>query len=90
MTILVTISVNLNDPVTLHELRTFLETAERNGADLEIDLREYDENNVLVGLAAVSELSTGDAEGDATEESGSDEEAQPADEEARSADEEGS
>jgi hypothetical protein len=80
VTILVTISVNLSDPVTLPELRSFLETAEQNGADPDMDLREYDENNDLVGLAAVGELSSGEPEGDVTEESGSDEEAQSADE----------
>ena len=53
MPILVTVSVNLAESVTLRDLRLFLQAAERNGADLDVDLREYDENNDLVGLAAV-------------------------------------
>ena len=67
MTILVTVSVNLAEPVTLHELRKFLETVEQNGADADMDLREYDENNDLVGLAAVGELSASESEGDEIE-----------------------
>jgi len=73
MTILVTVSVNLADPVTLHEIRKFLETAEHNGADPDMDLREYDENNELVGLAAVGEMGSGEAEDDAVEEGDSEE-----------------
>ena len=76
MTILVTVSVNLAEPVTLHELRKFLETVEQNGADAEMDLREYDENNDLVGLAAVGELSASESESDETEE-GESNDAQP-------------
>ena len=67
MTILVTVSVNLTEPVTLHELRKFLETVEQNGADADMDLREYDGNNDLVGLAAVGELSASESESDETE-----------------------
>ena len=73
MTILVTVSVNLSEPVTLHELRKFLETVEQNGADADMDLREYDENNDLVGLAAVGELSASESESDETEDGESDE-----------------
>jgi hypothetical protein len=62
MSILVTVSVNLADAVTLRDIRQFVEAAERNGADPDIDLREYDENNDLVGLAAVGELDGGDAD----------------------------
>ena len=76
MTILVTVSVNLAEPVTLHELRKFLETVEQNGADADMDLREYDENNDLVGLAAVSELSASESESNEIEEEES-AEAQP-------------
>lgn len=73
MTILVTVSVNLADSVSLQEIRKFLETAEENGADPDMDLREYDENNDLVGLAAVGELGSGEAENDAVQENGSEE-----------------
>ena len=73
MTILVTVSVNLSEPVTLHELRKFLETVEQNGADADMDLREYDENNDLVGLAAVGELSASESESDESDEGESDE-----------------
>jgi hypothetical protein len=68
VTILVTVSVNLAEPVTLHELRKFLETVEQNGADANMDLREYDENNDLVGLAAVGELSASESESNEIEE----------------------
>jgi hypothetical protein len=70
---LVTVSVNLAEPVTLHELRKFLETVEQNGADADMDLREYDENNDLVGLAAVGELSASESESDESDEGESDE-----------------
>jgi len=73
---LVTVSVNLAEPVTLHELRKFLETVEQNGADADMDLREYDENNDLVGLAAVGELSASESESNEIEEEES-AEAQP-------------
>jgi hypothetical protein len=53
--ILVTVSLNLAEPLSLRELRQFVETAERNRADAAADLREYDENNELVGLAAVGQ-----------------------------------
>jgi hypothetical protein len=76
VTILVTVSVNLAEPVTLHELRKFLETVEQNGADADMDLREYDENNDLVGLAAVGELSASESESNEIEEEES-AEAQP-------------
>ena len=76
MTILVTVSVNLAEPVTLHELRKFLETVEQNGVDADMDLREYDENNDLVGLAAVGELSASESESNEIEEEES-AEAQP-------------
>ena len=56
MTILVTLSVNLAEPVSLPELRQFVDAAERHGADFDMDLREYDENGDLVGLAAVGQL----------------------------------
>ncbi len=74
MTILVTVSVNLAEPVTLHELRKFLETVEQNGADADMDLREYDENNDLVGLAAVGELSASESESNEIEEGEEEEE----------------
>ena len=38
MSILVTVSVNLADSVTLRDLRQFVEAAERNGADPDLDL----------------------------------------------------
>ena len=56
MSILVTISVNLAESASLRELRQFVAMAERHGADLDVDLREYDENGDLVGLAAVGQL----------------------------------
>jgi hypothetical protein len=56
MPILVTLSVNLAESVSLLELRQFVDTAERHGADFDVDLREYDENGDLVGLAAVGQL----------------------------------
>jgi hypothetical protein len=56
MSILVTISVNLAESASLRELRQFVAMAERHGADLDVDLREYDENGALVGLAAVGQL----------------------------------
>jgi hypothetical protein len=77
VTILVTVSVNLAEPVTLHELRKFLETVEQNGADANMDLREYDENNDLVGLAAVGELSASESESNEIEEEEETAEAQP-------------
>jgi hypothetical protein len=73
MPILVTVSVNLADSVTLRDLRQFVDAAERNGADPEVDLREYDDNNDLVGLAAVGELESGegdDVDGDEGEDEG--------------------
>ena len=78
MTILVTVSVNLAEPVTLHELRKFLETVEQNGADADMDLREYDENNDLVGLAAVGELSASESESNEIEEEEEEEEEESA------------
>ena len=72
MSILVTVSVNLADSVTLRDLRQFVEAAERNGADPELDLREYDDNDDLVGLSAVGEVEA-DGEG-VDEEDGVDEE----------------
>ena len=78
MTILVTVSVNLAEPVTLHELRKFLETVEQNGADANMDLREYDENNDLVGLAAVGELSASESESNEIEEEEEEEEEESA------------
>ena len=69
MSIMVTVSVNLAEPATLRDLRQFVEAAERNGADPDVDLREYDDNNDLVGLAAVGELD-GDGDGDADAEDG--------------------
>jgi hypothetical protein len=74
VTILVTVSVNLAEPVTLHELRKFLETVEQNGADANMDLREYDENNDLVGLAAVGALSASESESNEIEEEEEEEE----------------
>jgi hypothetical protein len=62
MSILVTVSVNLADSVTLRDLRQFVEAAERNGADPDLDLREYDDNDDLVGLSAVGEVEA-DGEG---------------------------
>jgi hypothetical protein len=72
MSILVTVSVNLADSVTLRDLRQFVEAAERNGADPDLDLREYDDNDDLVGLSAVGEVEA-DGEG-VDEEDGVDEE----------------
>jgi hypothetical protein len=60
MSILVTVSVNLADSVTLRDLRQFVEAAERNGADPDLDLREYDDNDDLVGLSAVGEVEADD------------------------------
>jgi hypothetical protein len=65
MPILVTVSVNLAESVTLRDLRLFVQAAERNSADLDVDLREYDENNDLVGLAAVGAMAEDDDEDDA-------------------------
>ena len=65
MPILVTVSVNLAESVTLRDLRLFVQAAERNSADLDVDLREYDENNDLVGLAAVGAMAEDDNEDDA-------------------------
>ena len=56
MSILVTLSVNLAESVSLLELRQFVDAAERHCADFDVDLREYDENRDLVGLAAVGQL----------------------------------
>ena len=56
MPILVTVSLNLAESVTLRDLEQFVQAAERNGADPDVDLREYDENNDLVGLAAIGEM----------------------------------
>src|SRR5690348_16371821 len=64
MSILVTISVNLGESVTLRDLRQFVQTANQNGADPDVDLREYDDNDNLIGLAAVGEL---ESDGDAAE-----------------------
>jgi hypothetical protein len=85
VTILVTVSVNLAEPVTLHELRKFLETVEQNGVDANMDLREYDENNDLVGLAAVGELSASESESNEIEEEEESAEAQPDEEESAEA-----
>ena len=62
MPILVTVSVNLAESVKLRDLQQFVQAAERNGADPDMDLREYDENNDLVGLAAVGEMGPGGGE----------------------------
>jgi hypothetical protein len=45
MAILVTVSLNLAESVSLRELRHFVETAEGNRVDVDADLREYDENS---------------------------------------------
>ena len=79
MPILVTVSVDLAESVTLRDLRQFVEAAERNGADPEVDLREYDDNNDLVGLAAVGELESGESDGE-DEDDGEDERPAAADE----------
>src|SRR5688500_13976322 len=65
--ILVTVSLNLAEPLSLRELRHFVETAERNRADVDADLREYDENNELVGLAAVGQAEADDEADDDVE-----------------------
>ena len=67
MAILVTVSLNLAEPLSLRELRHFVETAERNRADVDTDLREYDENNELVGLAAVGQAEADDEADEADE-----------------------
>jgi hypothetical protein len=77
MPILVTVSVDLAESVTLRDLQQLVQAAERNGADPDVDLREYDENN-LIGLAAVSGMGPGgdedgDGEGDEDEEGDGDE-----------------
>jgi hypothetical protein len=64
MSILVTVSVNLADSVTLRDLRQFVEAAERNGADPDLDLREYDDKDDLVGLSAVGEMEADDEDVD--------------------------
>jgi hypothetical protein len=64
MPILVTVSVNLAESVKLRDLQQFVQAADRNGADPDMDLREYDENNDLVGLAAIGEMGPSDG-GDA-------------------------
>jgi hypothetical protein len=83
MSILVTVSVNLADSVTLRDLRQFVEAAERNGADPDLDLREYDDNDDLVGLSAVGEV---EADGEGVDEEGDVDEA---DDEEGGVDEEG-
>jgi hypothetical protein len=87
MSILVTVSVNLADAVTLRDIRQFVEAAERNGADPDIDLREYDENNDLVGLAAVGELDGGADESDADESDADESDADESDADESDADE---
>jgi hypothetical protein len=78
MPILVTVSVNLAESVKLRDLQQFVQAAERNGADPDKDLREYDENNDLVGLAAIGEMGpsgggdAGDGDGDGGGEDGGD------------------
>ncbi len=75
MAILVTVSLNLAEPLSLRELRHFVETAERNRADADVDLREYDENNELVGLAAVGQAEADDEAAEAAEDVEDDESA---------------
>ena len=78
MSILVTLSVNLAESVSLRELRQFVDTAERHGADSDMDLREYDENGDLIGLAAVGQLEPsggGRSAGDTLDEVGEDDSA---------------
>jgi hypothetical protein len=78
MSILVTLSVNLAESVSLRELREFVDTAERHGADSDMDLREYDENGDLIGLAAVGQLKPsggGRSAGDTLDEVGEDDSA---------------
>ena len=75
MPILVTVSVNLAESVTLRDLQQFLQAAEQNGADLDVDLREYDENNDLVGLAAVGAMGSADADADDDADEDADEDA---------------
>jgi hypothetical protein len=95
MPVVMTLSVNLAESVSLRELRQFVDMAERNGADLDADLREYDDNNELVGLAAVGKLDSDtddesdlDDEGDVDEEEGDvDEEEGDVDEDAGATDE---
>ena len=70
MSILVTVSVNLADSVTLRDLRQFVEAAERNGADPDLDLREYDDNDDLVGLSAVGEVEAVEADAEGVDEEG--------------------
>ena len=70
MSILVTVSVNLADSVTLRDLRQFVEAAERNGADPDLDLREYDDNDDLVGLSAVGEVEAVEADDEGVDEEG--------------------
>jgi hypothetical protein len=78
MPILVTVSVNLAESVKLRDLQQFVQAAERNGADPDMDLREYDEENDLVGLAAIGEMGpsgggdAGDGDGDGGGEDGGD------------------
>jgi dolichyl-diphosphooligosaccharide--protein glycosyltransferase len=92
MPILVTVSVNLTESVSLRDLQQFVEAAERNGADPDVDLREYDDDDALVGLSAVGELESDDAddeEGDADDEEGdADDEEGDADDEEGDADDE--
>jgi hypothetical protein len=78
--ILVTVSLNLAEPLSLRELRLFVETAERNRADVDTDLREYDENNELVGLAAVGQAEAVD-EADEDDEDVEDDESAGSDDE---------
>jgi hypothetical protein len=88
MPILVTVSVNLAESVTLRDLQQFLQAAEQNGADLDVDLREYDENNDLVGLAAVGAMGSADADADDDADEDADEDADDEDADDEDADDE--
>jgi hypothetical protein len=78
--ILVTVSLNLAESVSLRELQRFVEAAERNGADVNADLREYAEDNELVGLAAVGQFEADDEAAAEDRSDGSDEDVDAADE----------
>lgn len=56
MPLLVTVALNLNDDVTLRDLRKFVEHAEKIGADPDTDVRKHDDNGDLVELEAIGPM----------------------------------
>lgn len=56
MAISVTVNLSLRDEVTLRELRQFLDQTDAVGADVDVDIREHDDNGDLTGLAALAPI----------------------------------